>query len=69
MKWYPIQILSPPAGLTTFVKLAHFTRKRYLPGPMAHVQPFWGEEFHDSEQLGRGKIQEMLQEYIPLPLL
>ena len=25
------------------------------------------EEFLDSEQLSRGKIQEMLQEYIPLP--
>ena len=69
MKRYPIQIFSPPAGLTTFVNLAQSTRKRYLPGPMAHmynVQPFLGEEFLDSEQLGRGKIQEMLQEYIPL---
>ena len=69
MKWYPIQFFSPPAGYTTFVNLAHLTRKRYLPGPMAHmynVQPFLGEEFLDSEQLGRGKIQEMLQEYIPL---
>ena len=67
MKWYPFQIFLPPAGLITFTKVANFIRKRYLTGQMYNVQPFWGEEFLDSGHLGRGKIQEMLQEYIPLP--
>ena len=66
MKWYPFQIFLPPAGLITFAKVANFIRKRYLTGQMYNVQPFWGEEFLDSGHLGRGKIQEMLQEYIPL---
>jgi len=65
VKWYPFQKFLPPAGLT-FVKVANSIRKRYLSGQMYNVQPIWGEEFLDSEQLGRGKIQEMLQEYIPL---
>ena len=56
----------PPAGLITFTKVANFIKKRYLTGQMYNVQPFWGEEFLDSGHLGRGKIQEMLQEYIPL---
>ena len=33
---------------------------------MYNVQPFGREELLDSGQLGRGKIQEMMQEYIPL---
>ena len=66
MKWYPFQIFLPPAGLITFVKVANSIRKRYLTGQMYNVQPFWGEEFLDSGHLGRGKIQEMLQEYMPL---
>ena len=33
---------------------------------MYNVQPFLGEELLDSGLLGRGKIQEKLQEYIPL---
>ena len=65
-KWYPFQIFWRPAGLITFVKVANFIRKRYLTGQMYNVQPFGGEEFLDSGQLGRGKIQEILQEDIPL---
>ena len=39
-----------------------------MPGRMPHmyVSHFWGEELLDSGLLGRGKIQEKLQEYIPL---
>ena len=66
MKWYPFQKNWPPTGLITFVKVANFIRKRYLTGKMYYVQPFLGEEFLNSGQLGRGKIQEILQEYTPL---
>ena len=33
---------------------------------MYNICHFWGEELLDSGLLGRGKIQEKLQEYIPL---
>ena len=50
-------------------KVANFIKKIYLSCQMAHMcnfQLFWGEELLDSGQLGRGKIQEILQEYILL---
>ena len=59
----------PPAGFITYVKVANFIQKRYLHGQKAHMfnlQLFVGEKLLDSGALGRGKIQGMLQEYIPL---
>ena len=57
----PSKKVLPPAGFIKFVKVANLIRKRYLTGQMYNVLPFLGEEFLDSGQLGREKIQKMFQ--------
>ena len=58
----------PPAGLITCVKVGIFIRKIFAcqKAHMFNLQLLVGEELLNSGALGRGKIQGMLQEYIPL---